>query len=80
MHDVELQLLRFRHRVQVALVVVLLALGLLGLRMYVLQIQRHADLQGRAESNRTAVLPLPPLRGQIVDRHGVVLADRKSVV
>ncbi|BAO81614.1 cell division protein FtsI/penicillin-binding protein 2 [Serpentinimonas raichei] len=79
MHDVELQLLRFRHRVQVALVVVLLALGLLGLRMYVLQIQRHADLQGRAESNRTAVLPLPPLRGNIVDRHGVVLADNQAV-
>ena len=79
MHDVELQLLRFRRRAQIALVVVLLALGLLAVRMYVLQIQRHADLQTRAESNRTAVIPLPPLRGQIVDRHGVLLADSLAV-
>jgi len=76
--DIESQLQRFRRRCQVALLLVLLALGLLALRMYSLQIQQHGDLQQRAESNRTAVLPLAPLRGQILDRHGVLLADNHA--
>ena len=75
--NVELQLMRFRTRVWVALVVVLLALGLIGARMYVLQIHRHEALLTQAESNRTAVLPAPPPRGRILDRHGVVLADNQ---
>lgn len=75
--NVELQLLRFRLRVWIALGVVLLALGLIGARMYVLQIQRHEALLTQAESNRTAVLPIVPPRGRILDRNGVVLADNQ---
>jgi len=76
--NLELQLQRFRRRSQVALWLVLLALALLALRMFYLQIHQHDALHLRAENNRTAVLPLPPLRGQILDRHGVLLADNHS--
>jgi penicillin-binding protein 2 len=39
---------------------------------------RFEDLQAQAESNRTAVLPVVPNRGQILDRHGRVLATNYS--
>ena len=78
-HDVELQLSQFRQRILVAGLLVALAFGLLALRMTVLQVLRHDDLQTQAESNRTAVLPSPPNRGRITDRHGTVLADNQSV-
>ena len=77
--DVERQLHRFRQRAWVAGVVVALAFGLLAARMTVLQVVRHDDLLTQAESNRTAVLPIPPHRGRVLDRHGTVLADNQSV-
>jgi penicillin-binding protein 2 len=73
--DVQRQLGLIRRRAWVALLFVLLAFGLLGVRMYLLQVSRHDDLLLRAEGNSTAVLPIVPQRGRIVDRHGVVLAD-----
>jgi penicillin-binding protein 2 len=39
---------------------------------------RHDDLLAHAESSRTAVLPVVPNRGQIIDRHGRVLATNYS--
>ena len=42
------------------------------------QVVRHDDLLAQAESNRTAVLPVVPNRGQIVDRNGRVLATNYS--
>jgi cell division protein FtsI/penicillin-binding protein 2 len=44
----------------------------------VLQVLRHDDLARQAESNRTAVVPIVPNRGQILDRNGVVLATNYS--
>eukprot|EP01041_Mallomonas_annulata_P017576 gene17576-36109_t len=46
--------------------------------MVYLQVVRHDDLLAQAESNRTAVLPVVPNRGQIVDRNGRVLATNYS--
>lgn len=65
---------RFTLRVWVAGVCVLLAFGLLGWRLWVLQVQQHQGLLQRADSNRTAVVPIPPRRGEILDRNGEVLA------
>jgi penicillin-binding protein 2 len=76
--NLELELRRFRARVFVAAVFVLLGLAVLGARMVHLQVVQHDQLAARAENNRIAVLPLPPNRGRIVDRHGVVLADTYS--
>ncbi|WP_234264619.1 penicillin-binding protein 2 [Hydrogenophaga sp. NFH-34] len=76
--NVEADLARFRTRVLVGGLAVLLGFGLLAARMVHLQVTRHEDLQAQAESNRTAVLPVVPNRGQILDRYGRVLASNYS--
>lgn len=76
--NTEAELQRFRLRAWVMSVVVLLAFGLVMARLLVLQVQRHEELAERAESNRTAVVPIVPNRGQILDRNGVVLATNYS--
>ncbi len=76
--NTEAELQRFRLRTWVMSVVVLLAFGLVVARLLVLQVQRHEELAERAESNRTAVVPIVPNRGQILDRNGVVLATNYS--
>ncbi|MBS0512167.1 MAG: penicillin-binding protein 2 [Proteobacteria bacterium] len=65
---------RFRRRVAVAALFVLVCFGLLALRFYYLQVKRHDYYLTRAEDNRIALLPTVPKRGTIVDRNGVVLA------
>lgn len=65
-------------RVLVTGVVVVLAFVLLASRLVYLQVVRHEDLSEQAESNRTAVVPVVPNRGLILDRHGIVLASNYS--
>ena len=76
--NVEADLAQFRTRVLVAGLAVVFAFGLVAARMVYLQVTRHDDLLAQAESNRTAVLPVVPNRGQILDRHGRVLATNYS--
>jgi penicillin-binding protein 2 len=78
LRNVEADLAQFRTRVLVAGLAVLFAFGLVAARMVYLQVVRHDDLLAQAESNRTAVLPVVPNRGQILDRHGRVLATNYS--
>ena len=78
LRNVEVDLSRFRARVLVASVAVLFAFSLLGARLVYLQVYRHADLNEQAENNRTAVVPIVPNRGLILDRNGVVLATNYS--
>ena len=65
---------RLRLRVLVVAAVVFFAFGLIVARLLYLQVVRHEDLAAQAESNRTAVVPIVPNRGLILDRNGVVLA------
>ncbi|MDD3935529.1 penicillin-binding protein 2 [Rhodoferax sp.] len=76
--NVQLELARFRLRVLVASIVVLLCFGLLAARLFYLQVLRHDDLRAQAENNRTAILPIVPNRGLILDRNGIVLATNYS--
>ena len=39
---------------------------------------RHEDLAEQAENNRTAIVPVVPNRGLILDRNGIVLASNYS--
>ena len=78
LRNVEADLARFRTRVLVIGLAVVFAFGLVASRMVYLQVVRHDDLLAQAESNRTAVLPVVPNRGQIVDRNGKVLATNYS--
>ncbi|VWX58783.1 Peptidoglycan D,D-transpeptidase MrdA [Burkholderiales bacterium 8X] len=76
--NVAADLSRFKRRVVVIGLVVLLAFGLLCLRLFYLQVVRHEDLAEQAESNRTAIVPVVPNRGLILDRNGIVLASNYS--
>ena len=78
LRNVEADLSRFRARVLVAIVAVICAFTLLAARLVYLQVVRHADLNEQAESNRTAVVPIVPNRGLILDRNGIVLATNYS--
>ncbi len=69
---------RFRLRLWVALMFVLVCFGLLGLRFWWLQVHRHDAYSARAEQNRISVVPVAPHRGLILDRNGVVLARNYS--
>jgi penicillin-binding protein 2 len=74
-----MELARFRFRVALAAGVVTLALSLLVGRFVFLQVLQHEYYTTRAENNRIALVPLPPSRGLIEDRNGVVLARNDSV-
>ncbi len=78
LRNVEADLSRFRARVLVASIVVLVCFVLLASRLVYLQIYRHQDLDEQAENNRTAIVPIVPNRGLIMDRNGVVLATNYS--
>ena len=74
LRNVELDAQRFRLRILVVAAVVFAAFCLVLARLVFLQVVRHEDLSEQAESNRTAVVPIVPNRGLILDRNGVVLA------
>ena len=78
LRNVEADLSRFRARLLVAGLAVLCAFSLLAARLVYLQVYRHADLSEQAESNRTAIVPIVPNRGLILDRNGIVLASNYS--
>ena len=78
LRDVEAELTRFRARVLAVTLLMLVCFALLLLRLAYLQIVRHEDLNEQAESNRTALVPVVPNRGLILDRNGIVLASNYS--
>ncbi len=61
-------------RIWVAGIFAALCFGALAGRLWYLQVVRYEGLAARADQNRIAVVPIPPRRGDIVDRNGVVLA------
>ncbi|MEP6965181.1 MAG: penicillin-binding transpeptidase domain-containing protein, partial [Polaromonas sp.] len=78
LRNVEADLSRFRGRVLVATLAVFCAFSLVAARLVYLQVYRHADLADQAENNRTAIVPIVPNRGLILDRNGIVLASNYS--
>ncbi len=78
LRNVGADLTRFRARILVIVFVILACFFLLAIRLVYLQIIRHDELNEQAESNRTAVIPVVPNRGLILDRNGIVLATNYS--
>ena len=64
----------FTARIRVAVGVALALLLVLVGRLAYIQVGRHAHFATLARDNLTRPVPLPPARGLILDRHGVVLA------
>ncbi len=73
--NTERELARIRMRLGLTWLAVLACFAILTARFVYLQVVRHADFHAQAEDNRIALLPLPPPRGLIYDRNGVLLAD-----
>lgn len=61
-------------RAWVAGIFALICMVLLAGRLWHLQVVRYESLAARADQNRITIVPIPPRRGQIVDRNGEVLA------
>ena len=78
LRNVEADLARFRLRILFASLMVVGCLLLLAGRLIYLQVFRHEDLKEQAENNRTAIVPIVPNRGLILDRNGMVLATNYS--
>ncbi|MFF7710104.1 penicillin-binding protein 2 [Pseudomonas sp. NPDC007930] len=74
-HETEKGLVN-RRLIVCALLVLMLALALVG-RLYFLQVIQYAYHSTISENNRVHVLPIPPERGMVYDRNGVVLADNR---
>jgi penicillin-binding protein 2 len=66
-----------RKRAMVGALMVLLLTSLLVARMYYLQVVQFEHHTTLAENNRIHVQPIPPNRGLIFDRNGVIIADNR---
>lgn len=67
-----------KRAVMAVLVVVLATAGLLA-RYFHLQVVEHEKYRTESDRNRIHARPVPPRRGLIFDRHGVVLADNRPI-
>lgn len=65
----------FQNRSVVAIVFTLLLFSLLIIRLFVLQINQHEHFTTLSQNNRVSVQALPPTRGLIYDRNGIILAE-----
>jgi penicillin-binding protein 2 len=66
---------KMRRRLLLCAMLALVGGGLLAARLAYLQVVRHADFQAQAEDNRIALVPVPPTRGLILDRNGLLMAE-----
>ncbi|MGJ7551261.1 penicillin-binding protein 2 [Pseudomonas alloputida] len=66
-----------RNRVVVGGVAVILLICVLVARLYYLQIIQYDYHSTLSENNRVHVQPIPPTRGLIFDRNGVIIADNR---
>jgi penicillin-binding protein 2 len=74
----ELDVKRLRWRLTFAAAAVIAMLALVAARFVWLQVYRHDEFHAQAEDNRISVVPVPPARGLIYDRNGVLLAENIS--
>jgi penicillin-binding protein 2 len=68
-----------RSRLVVAVILVITLTVVLIERLYFLQIVEHVRYRALSIENRFDLLPVPPVRGMIYDRHGEVLAENHAV-
>lgn len=74
-HEKDARLIR--RRAQVGAVFVLVLIGVLLARLYYLQVIQYEYHSTLSENNRVHVQPIPPTRGLIYDRNGIIIADNR---
>ena len=67
----------FLARIVAAAVVVLILAGMLMFRLFQLQVFEYQHFADLSQGNRLRIEPLPPTRGLIYDRNGVLLAENQ---
>jgi penicillin-binding protein 2 len=67
----------FFNRLMVIVLLMLAAFSGLTYRYYTLQITDYQNYQTQSERNRVQLRPVPPVRGLIFDRNGVLLAENR---
>jgi len=69
----------FMRRTLVVFIAILVAIGILISNLYYLQISSFEKYQTRSNANRISVQTVPPNRGLIYDRNGIILAENRPV-
>ena len=77
LHDRGQEKRQFSRRAFLAGAGVLAMMGLLGGRMGQLQVAEHQRYTTLSQANRVKLVPVPPNRGLIYDRNGIVLAENR---
>ena len=67
----------FKRRAGVAALICILMVAILLMRLAKLQIVEYAYFSDLSENNRVRLMALPPNRGLIYDRNGVILAENR---
>ena len=78
LRNLDRELIRFRGRILIVSIFIIVLFTLLICRLSYLQIVRHGELNAQAEGNRVAFVPIVPNRGLILDRNGIILASNYS--
>ena len=69
----------FMRRTLVVFIAIIIAIGILISNLYYLQITSFKNYQTRSNSNRISVQTIPPNRGLIYDRNGIIIAENRPV-
>ena len=67
----------FFNRLMVVVLLMLAVFSGLAYRYYTLQITDYQNYQTQSERNRVQLRPVPPMRGLIFDRNGILLAENR---
>ena len=67
----------FRQKLKIVMMLVCLALSVLTVRLWHLQVIKGDELKQRSENNAVRFRKIQPLRGLVMDRNGRVIADNR---
>lgn len=65
----------YQRRIAIVALFVLILTAVIVIRMFYLQVIEHDKYTTLSENNQMMLLPIPPHRGEIYDRHGVLIAE-----
>ena len=65
----------YRQRLKIVIILVALALSIMLIRLWYLQVIKGDELKQRSENNAVRFRKIQPLRGLVIDRNGVVIVD-----